>query len=179
MKLFQKKTNNKAASSQDINVASLLMDVVPLIMSWIRTEMRSRRTPGLSIPEFRTLIYLYRHDNASLSQVSDHIGLKLPSTSKLIEALVIRKLVFRKPSSKDRRYIRLRLSASGVEELMRARHKVESLLSELLSELSAEQQLLVSGAINTLHPLFASKTGKFEQVNNKSKNKDSNNSSGG
>ena len=165
MKLFQRNTNNTPSSPLDTSAAALLMDVVPQIMDWIRTEMRNRRSPGLSIPQFRTLIYLYRHENVSLSQVSEHIGLKLPSSSKIVDALVIRKLIIRNVSQEDRRCTRLRLSAIGRDELLRTWHTTESQLSEKLSLLSSEQQSVITGAIQTLQRLFASGKSEVQDKN--------------
>ena len=88
MKVLHKESNNAGLSESE--TAAAIMDVVPLVHARIRTEMRSYRMPGLSIPQFRALIYLFRHENASLSDVAEHLNLKLPSTSKLINALVER-----------------------------------------------------------------------------------------
>jgi hypothetical protein len=44
------------------------------------------------MPQFRTLAVIDRNANASLSDVTEHIGLTLPSMSKLVDGLVARKL---------------------------------------------------------------------------------------
>jgi hypothetical protein len=44
--------------------ARTILDVTPLIMQSIRSEMRSNRTPDLSVPQFRTLIYIRSHAGA-------------------------------------------------------------------------------------------------------------------
>jgi DNA-binding MarR family transcriptional regulator len=170
MKLLNSDTNKIISPPQVTDNAALLMDVIPLIMNRIRTEMRSRRTPGLSIPQFRTLIYLYRYENASLSQVSEHIGLKLPTSSKIVDALVIRKLIIRNESPDDRRCIRLRLSSIGRDELLRARNITESKLTEILSVLSADQQSEISVTIQTLQSLFVTGKNEFQPDNNIKKN---------
>jgi DNA-binding MarR family transcriptional regulator len=131
------------------------MEVVPRVMQHIRREMRSHRTPGLSVPELRTLVYLYRNEGASLSEVAEHIGLKLPSMSKTVEALVARKLVIRRALANDRRYISLRLSAHGLAELRRTRRITEARLAEALSVLLPEQQARVVEALKLLGQVFA------------------------
>ena len=146
------------------DAASLIMEVVPLVMSYIRTEMRNQRLPGLSIPQFRSLIYLYRHEDASLSQVAEHLGLQLPTTSKTIDALVTRKLVIRSEYPEDRRRISLKLSATGLEELKRSRHITEARLIEKMNILTAEQQSGIAISLATLRTLFVDL--------NKSKNND-------
>jgi len=132
-----------------------LMEVVPRVMQRIRMEMRGHRTPGLSVPELRTLIYLYRNEGVSLSEVAEHIGFKLPSMSKTIDALVDRKLVIRRALAHDRRYISLRLSAHGLAELRRTRRITEASLAEALSALLPEQQSKAIEALKMLGQVFA------------------------
>ena len=83
-----------------------LLEVVPLVMRTIRTEMRGHRGADLSVPQFRTLVFLGNHGGASLSDLADFIGLTLPSVSKLIDGLVTRKLVARKVCTNDRRRVK-------------------------------------------------------------------------
>ena len=152
MKQLKIETNIPPSESEG---AALLMDVVPRVMQRIRMEMRSHRTPGLSVPQLRTLIYLYRNEGVSLSEVAEHIGLKLPSMSKTVDALVARKLVIRRALAHDRRYISLRLSAHGLAELRRTRRITEARLAEALSVLLPEQQARVVEALKMLGRVFA------------------------
>jgi MarR family transcriptional regulator for hemolysin len=156
-----KKESNIAPS--ELEVAALLMEVVPRVMQRIRMEMRFHRTPGLSVPELRTLIYLCRNEGVSLSEVAEHIGLKLPSMSKTVDALVERKLVIRRALAHDRRYISLRLTAHGLAELRRTRRITEARLAEALAALLPEQQARVIEALKMLGQVFepeAPATGK-------------------
>jgi DNA-binding MarR family transcriptional regulator len=131
------------------------MDLVPQMMNRIRKEMRGHRLTGLSVPQFRTLVYLYRNRNASLSDVADHVGLQLPTMSKTVDALVTRKLIVRRVSPEDRRHIRLRLSARGLAELRKTRQSTEKRLAEALAVLTPSQQALIMEALQTLLPVFA------------------------
>jgi DNA-binding MarR family transcriptional regulator len=150
-----KQLKKENVSSSDYEGAALLMEVVPRVMQRIRLEMRSHRTPGLSVPELRTLIYLYRNEGVSLSEVAEHIGFKLPSMSKTIDALVARKLVIRRALADDRRYVSLRLSAHGLAELRRTRRSTEARLAEALSALLPGQQARVVEALKMLGQVFA------------------------
>jgi DNA-binding MarR family transcriptional regulator len=135
--------------------ASLLMEVVPRVMRRIRMEMRSHRAPGLTVPQLRTLIYIYQNEGASLSEAAEHIGLKLPSMSKTVDALVDRKLVIRRVVADDRRYVSLRLSAHGLAELRRTRRMTEARLAEALGLLPSEQQANVVEALKMLGQVFS------------------------
>jgi DNA-binding MarR family transcriptional regulator len=152
MKQLHKET---ISLTTELEVASLLMEVIPRVMHRIRMEMRSHRAPGLTVPQLRTLIYLYRNEGVSLSEVAEHVGLKLPSMSKTIDALVARKLVIRRVVADDRRYVSLRLSAHGLAELRRTRRMTEARLAETLGLLLPEQQAKVVEALKVLGRVFA------------------------
>jgi len=155
VKLFARESNLSSTSVDD-DVVSLIQDVVPLIMTHLRREMRLSRTSTLSVPQLRTLVFLYRNPNASLSQVADYVGLKLPSMSKMVNALVSRKLIARRTSPQDRRAIRLKLSPKGSEELLRSRSHTREWLSRRLAELTPEQKAGIKETLQTLRPLFQS-----------------------
>jgi DNA-binding MarR family transcriptional regulator len=153
MKQLQKETNRSAIAES--GCAALLMDVIPLVMRYIRMEMRSRRMRGLSIPQFRTMVFLYRNEGVSLSEVAKSVGLTLPSVSKIIDALVIRKLVIRTVLPDDRRYISLKLSKLGRATLMKARCGTEASLAEKIAALSPAQQAMISEVMKALASVFA------------------------
>ena len=152
MKRLKNETKSASGGSE---CAALLMDVVPPVMGHIRREMRSHRAPGISVPQLRTLIFLNRHEGASLSEVADHIGLQLPTMSKTVDALVSRKLVVRKASSGDRRRISLKLSAQGIDVLRQTRSAAEADLAEALKSLMPAQQDSVVEALTALGAIFA------------------------
>jgi DNA-binding MarR family transcriptional regulator len=131
------------------------MDVIPLVMGCIRTEMRSQGTRGLSVPQFRTLVFLYRNKGASLSEVANNIGLTLPSASKIIDALAIWKLVIRTVLPGDRRYISLRLSKQGRATFEKARYVAEASLAQRIATLSPVQQTMVYDTMQALRLVFA------------------------
>lgn len=141
--------------SPRLECAAAMMEVVPVVMQHIRSEMRRQRLPSLSVPQLRALVYLYRNEGASLSGVADHVGLELPSMSKAIDALAGRSLVIRRVSASDRRCASLRLSARGRAELKRARGTAEAYLAEKLGTLSPAEQAAIVYALRRLGQIFA------------------------
>ena len=83
-------------------------------------EMRSHRGHDLSIPQFRTLTFVNRNPEISLSHLADHLGLTLPSTSKLVDGLVNQKIIIRHELKEDRRRLMLALTKNG-EDILRVR----------------------------------------------------------
>jgi MarR family transcriptional regulator for hemolysin len=131
-----------------------MLDTVPLIMRTIRSEMRSHRTPELTVPQFRALAFLRRHTGASLSEAAEHMGLTLPSMSRIIDGLVVRQLVVRQTPPEDRRRVSLALTGSGQEMLQLARKATQACLAEALMTLSEAQRASIIEAMQMLRPLF-------------------------
>ena len=127
-----------------------------MVMRAIRTEIRSHRGSELSVPQFRVLIFLNRHAGASLSEIAEHLGLTLPSTSKLIDGLVARNMVTRQLDPKDRRRVPLVLTALGRSSMQSAYKATESRLAERLVVLPASERRLIIEAMQVLASVFGS-----------------------
>jgi len=148
------------------DTARAVLEVAPLIMRTVRTEMRNAGVLNLSVPQFRTLGFVAHHPQTSLSAVAEHIGLALPSMSKLVDGLVELKLVLRQSHSDDRRRITLELTARGDALLQSARASTQNALAKRLSELSESERATVVRAMQILQPLFA--RGKSDVCKDKS-----------
>ncbi len=135
--------------------ARQLLDTIPPIMRSVRAEMRSHRGHDLSIPQFRTLTFVNRNPETSLSELADHLGLTLPSVSKLVDGLVNQKLITRRESTEDRRRMTLSLTKSGADILRAAGQATQNHLKDVLRELSADELSTILRALTLLHPLFA------------------------
>ncbi|WP_050023053.1 MarR family transcriptional regulator [Verrucomicrobium sp. BvORR034] len=115
--------------------AADLLEVVPLIMRGVRAEVRRDRTPELSMPQFRALSFVERHEGSTLTEVAQFLGLTLPTASKMMDGLVDAGYVQRAPDRRDRRKIKLHLSTEGqqIHEaiLLQAREFLASRLQHL------------------------------------------------
>lgn len=136
--------------------ARYVLETVPMVMRAIRQEMRSHRESGLSVPQFRVLIYLARNDGASLSEVAVHLGLTLPATSKMIDVLVARNLVSRERDAGDRRRVMLAPTELGRSSTRAAREATQSRLAERLALLAPPDLATVVGALSALGSIFSS-----------------------
>lgn len=142
--------------------AQEVLEVVPVVMRTIRAELRRHRAADLSIPQFRTLAFIDRNADASLSDVAEHIGLTLPSLSKIVDGLVNRKFVTRQTARDDRRRMTLALTARGLNALETSRAATRACLAEDLAALSDRQRETVVQAMEILRPIFAAQ-GKAEK----------------
>jgi len=134
--------------------AQEILEVVPVVMRTIRAELRRHRTADLSVPQFRTLAFIDRCADASLSDVAEHIGLTLPSMSKIVDGLVARKLVTRQTHATDRRRMMLALTLRGQTALQTSRAATRACLVEDLAGLTERQRETIAQALEILRPVF-------------------------
>ena len=140
--------------SSDV-VARELLDIVPMIMGAIRTEMRSRRTADLTVPQFRSMLFIDRNPGCSLLAVAEHLGLTSPTVSKMVDKMVHNRLVKRESSSTDRRMIVLTLTPEGQPILEAARNGTQANITKTLATLPANKLDVIHQAMILLSPLFS------------------------
>jgi DNA-binding MarR family transcriptional regulator len=134
--------------------AKELLDVVPSVMRFIRGEMRSHRAPGLSIPQFRALVYIHRNADVSLTAVAEHLGLTPPTTSSLVDGLARRSLLLRTASREDRRKVILALTPSGKKAMEAALQETQRSLAALVEGLTPGELATVADAMAALRRTF-------------------------
>lgn len=134
--------------------ASELLDVIPAVMKEIRAEMRSQSSLELTVPQFRALAYVDRNRGASLSAVADHMGLTLPSTSRLVDILIGRNLLTREDNPVDRRRVKLSVTNRGKTILSFSRRGTQDYLANKLSKISEDERKAVLQSMATLRYIF-------------------------
>lgn len=153
------KTNTTTPGDDPEALAAALMEVAALITREVRTLMRAHRDVALSVAHFRALGYVRRHPACSLTAVAEHLGLSVPATSRLVEALVADGLVVRQPSAHDRRYVTLHLSAEGERIQDEARSAALRSLAARLEPLGPQQRATIAQALDPLRQAFPSTAG--------------------
>jgi DNA-binding MarR family transcriptional regulator len=134
-----------------------VMETVPSVMHFIRAEMRSRRAPSLSVPQFRVLTFLSRRPGAPLSSVAEHLGVARSTASATVDRLVRRKLVKRTTHPEERRSVVLTLTHAGTQHLQQAREATVARMAKVLAGLPpadlhqvARGLLLLGGAFRDI-----------------------------
>lgn len=146
-----------------------LLGAVPMIMRFIRSEMRRHRQMELSVPQFRALIFVNQHEEPSLSELAEHVGLSLPAASRMVDLLVRRGLMQREARPENRRSISLSLTGQGKTTFRKARQATQRALARQFKALEARELLLVSDAMQVLHATF-SQTGTKSETRSRSAN---------
>jgi MarR family transcriptional regulator for hemolysin len=131
-----------------------VLDGVPPVIWFMRRQMRQHRGQ-LSLPQFRVLVRLSREPAASLSAVAEHLGVSLPTVSRLIGTMVGRGLLARaRGADGDERRIALTITPRGQAVLDLARGETQRQMHQKLAALSSEQQAMVIEAMGLLKGVF-------------------------
>jgi len=134
--------------------AQEVMETIPLVMRFIRKEMRSRRAPSLSVPQLRVLTFLNHVPGAPLASVTEHLGVSRSTASAIVDRLVRRKLVNRTEDPQERRCVVLTLTPAGAQHLQQAREATSTRLAKVLAGLSAADLLQVTAGLTLLGSAF-------------------------
>lgn len=134
--------------------AARVMDTVPLVMRFIRAEMRAHKAAFLSIPQLRSLAFINRNPGASLSDLADHLGVTSATASATTERLVQRNLVQRIHHPQERRRIVLNLTEEGKCLLQQSLDQTRAQISDLLDGLTAEEISHIEEGLALLKNVF-------------------------
>ena len=120
----------------------------------IRKQMRSRRSVDLTVPQFRTLAFIHRNEGASLTEVAGHMGLKLPTMSKMVNDLFNKGLLQREEQSTDRRRVKLVATPQGVKIMKACRQGTLEYLSTQLKVVNPANREVIVEAMKHLRLVF-------------------------
>lgn len=136
-------------------LATSLLDVVPLVNRAIRAEIRAHRSAELSVPQFRILGYVRQGSRVSLSDIAEHMGLTLPSMSKMVDGLCARGLLDRARDEDDRRKVSIVITSRGEEIWTAAWKSVCASMMQTLGRLDERKRQELLGALEALRSLFS------------------------
>jgi DNA-binding MarR family transcriptional regulator len=131
-----------------------VLDVVPMVFRAIRTELRNYGAKQMSLPQFRTLAFVYRNEGVSLSEVADHMILTLPTMSMLVDGLVVGGLISRREDPEDRRRMTLTLTRDGRARFESAREATMTYLEQRLGQLSPADRATITASMRILREHF-------------------------
>jgi DNA-binding MarR family transcriptional regulator len=127
---------------------------VPIFFRVIRTELRKYGAKEMSLPQFRTLAFVYRNERASLSEVADHMALTLPTMSMIVDRLVVHGFIDRREDPEDRRRMKLTLTRDGLARFESAREATMTYLEQRLGQLSASERATITTSMRILRERF-------------------------
>ncbi|GBE94610.1 MarR family winged helix-turn-helix transcriptional regulator [Nostoc cycadae] len=134
--------------------AAKVMETVPLVMRFIRKEMRAHNAGFLSIPQLRSLAFINRNPGGSLSGLAEHLGVTSATASATIERLVQRNLVQREHHPQERRRIVLNLTDEGKYHLQQSLNHTRAQIADILNSLSVEEFSQIEQGLTFLKNVF-------------------------
>ncbi len=137
--------------------AGEILEVVPLIMRFIRAEMRSQGQSVLSVPQLRAMFFLNRFPGSCLSNVAEHLGVTKATASTLVDKLVHKDLIHRIENPQERRRHILTLTDSGNLIVQQARQATRSRIASALTHLSENQLAQIKKGLILLGDIFQDK----------------------
>ncbi|BAY09190.1 MarR family winged helix-turn-helix transcriptional regulator [Calothrix sp. NIES-2098] len=142
----------QGATSQEC--AARVMDTIPLVMRFIRADMRAYSATSLSIPQLRSLAFLNRSPGTSLSDLAEHLGVTCATASATTERLVKRHLVQRINDPQERRRVILNLTEEGKHHLKQSQDQTRAHIADLLAGLTPEQVSNIEEGLALLKNVF-------------------------
>lgn len=134
--------------------ADSIMTVVPALTRFLRASIRSHGKPHLSLSQLRVLYFLQRRSQSSLSAVADYLDVTRPTMSTMVDRLVQRGLVQRRPDPSERRRIILSLTPEGAATMAQVYDATLQTVADRLEALSAAQLHQISTGLALLSGLF-------------------------
>lgn len=141
-----------APDAQDC--AGALLALAPALMQHLRLTMRSGRGQDLSVPQFRVLMHASLHPGATLRQLAEPLGVSTATASRMVETLVLRGLIERRPGEADRRQVAIALTPAGQRVLDESHALARAQFESLLVNLDQAALASLSGALQLLHTIF-------------------------
>lgn len=131
----------------ETNSAKLLMEAIPLTMRAIRMEMRRVAGAEFTVPQYRLLLRVSREPGSN-QDLAEWMGVRPPTMSKMVDALVDRGLLTREArmAGRDRRLIEIRVTELGRSKSDRVRSVVlKHFEKQILGMSKREKKNLVVG----------------------------------
>jgi DNA-binding MarR family transcriptional regulator len=97
-------------------------DFLPYLLSHSHSRLWNGLLPlilekSVSINEFKVLTTLVGSDGLSLRQLAEMMQIKQSTLSRIVETMVVSKLLSRQDATKDRRRIEIRLTKKGLNQV--------------------------------------------------------------
>jgi len=131
-----------------------ILDTVPLVMRVVRSEMRRQGARVVSVPQFRTLAFVWRHPGTSLAGVAGHLGVTAPTASAIVDRLVRRGLLARAADARERRRVVLTLTPAGTRLLSRLRRQARRQVAARLAGAPSADLRRITEGLAVLGRLF-------------------------
>lgn len=113
-------------------------------------DRRTRQAVGLSTSQIAVLFVLSQMDGQPISEIAKQLSMGKSGLTGLVDRMVDRSLVERRPSRKDGRVINIHLQPAGQEILAQAKRETGHFNAALLDPFSDSEQQVIHQFLNHL-----------------------------
>jgi len=136
--------------STSLTTAQELLAVLPLFNRIMAVELRQESDDETTMPQFRVLGYL-AEEPLTMSAIARRRHVSFQSAGELVQALVERGWVIRKPDPSDRRQSLLHLTEAGLAKYEQAQSHMLERLSSFMDQLDEDEKTTIQQALQSLH----------------------------
>lgn len=140
--------------SNAAQVASLLLEVVPLAMRELRKELRTGVDTDLTIAQFRILAHLWCEPTNNKT-IAEALGVSVPASSRMIKLLVQRKYVESTQGLSDKREVLVRLTKGGERRFEIVRESVRAGLARRLESIAATRLKKADAGLSAMKSILS------------------------
>ena len=131
--------------------ASKLADLTFHLLTHCREkEIRFAEKHGLTQAEFRCLRYFGRNECMSNKEISERMKLTPGRLTRIIDSLIVKNYMMREIDVKDRRFMRVNISESGIIILEQLNNDYVDVHRDILSGIEMHQQKPLIDAMSHL-----------------------------
>lgn len=116
-----------------------LIDLLFATMKIIKENFRSQSVADISFGQLKALHYIESKNSPNMKEIADELGITPPSVTALVDPFVLHGLVKRIYDNKDRRIVKLTLTAKGKAYLDEHYKNMTEKMEKLISVLSERQ----------------------------------------
>lgn len=127
-------------------------------LNFLKAQIRVDKPTDLTMPQFRTLSILAKEGERGLGALAEDLCVSPAAMSKMVDALVERRLLERTPGQTDRRRIEITLTAAGRRIVDSTRANLESALTKRLTGLGAADLARLAAAMRQLESTLSPST---------------------
>jgi DNA-binding MarR family transcriptional regulator len=133
----------------NLAIGATLVELTPRIIQVMRRTFRQGKAE-LSVPQFRTLVFVQFHRGIALSELAEHLALRPPTVTRIVDGLQARGLLDRGASGEDRRRKMLTLTPLGKAFIVAHHAQAAAALGEMLAVLSEQEAGNLSAGLTAL-----------------------------
>jgi len=112
---------------------------------------RKSKEIGFTSSQLEILHYVAEKVNPTMKEIAEHLQIKPPSVTTLVEALCKKKLLKREINNKDKRIVRISFTENIWKVFKSIKNKKHLILKDLFSRLSNEDKKEVVRIISVLN----------------------------